>query len=72
MRVVSPFLLFFGFSEYTNSPGGICNGITSGLDDEHDIDFNLPYSETGKDRDWRWSEQWLPHASRYLLAVAAR
>jgi len=63
---------FFGTFEYTNAPGGIVNGITSGLDDEHDIDFNLSYATTGKDYDWRWAEQWLPHASWYLLAVAAR
>jgi len=68
----NPWYLFFGYYEYTNSPGGICNGITSGLDDEHGIDFNLPYSETGKDNDWRWGEQWLPHAAWYLVAVAAR
>lgn len=68
----NPWYLFFGFYEYTNAPGGICNGITSGLDDEHDIDFNLPFSATGKDHDWRWGEQWLPHGSWYLLAVAAR
>lgn len=63
---------FFGTFEYTNAPGGIVNGITSGLDDEHDIDLNLSYAATGKDYDWRWAEQWLPHASWYLLAVAAR
>jgi len=68
----NPPYLFFGYSEYTNSPGGICNGITAGLEDETDIDFNLPYAVTGKDYDWRWGEQWLPHASWYLLAVAAR
>lgn len=62
---------FFGTSEYTNAPGGIVNGITSGLDDENDIDFNLPYAVTGKDYDWRWSEQWLPHATWFMLAVAA-
>jgi len=61
---------FFGTFEYTNAPGGIVNGITSGLDNEHDIDLNLPYSQTGKDYDWRWSEQWLPHATWYMLAVA--
>ena len=61
---------FFGSLEYTNAPGGIVNGITSGLNDEHDIDFNLPYSVTGKDYDWRWGEQWLPHASWYLLAIS--
>jgi peroxiredoxin len=62
---------FFGTFEYTNAPGGIVNGITSGLGDENGIDFNVPYSVTGKDYDWRWAEQWLPHASWYLLAVAA-
>jgi hypothetical protein len=33
---------FFGTFEYTNAPGGIVNGITSGFNDENDIDFNLP------------------------------
>jgi hypothetical protein len=63
---------FFGTFEYTNAPGGIVNGITSGFDNEDDIDFNLPYSQTGKDADWRWAEQWLPHAAWYMLAVATR
>ena len=62
---------FFGTFEYTNAPGGIVNGITSGLEDENDIDFNLSYAKTGKDYDWRWAEQWLPHDAWYLLAVAA-
>jgi hypothetical protein len=63
---------FFGTFEYTNAPGGIVNGITSGFDNEDGIDFNLPYSQTGKDADWRWAEQWLPHAAWYMLAVAVR
>ena len=63
---------FFGTFEYTNAPGGIVNGVTSGFDDEEDIDLNLPYAVTGKDSDWRWAEQWLPHAAWYLLAVALR
>jgi len=61
---------FFGTFEYTNAPGGIANGITSGLEDEDDIDFNLSYAKTGKDNDWRWAEQWLPHAAWYLLAIS--
>jgi Glycosyl hydrolase family 9/Cellulase N-terminal ig-like domain len=61
---------FFGTFEYTNAPGGIVNGITSGFDTGDGIDFNLPYSKTGKDADWRWAEQWLPHAAWYLLAVS--
>jgi hypothetical protein len=63
---------FFGTFEYTNAPGGIVNGITSGLNDQDDIDFNLSYAQTGKDYDWRWAEQWLPHAAWYMLAVAVR
>lgn len=61
---------FFGTFEYTNAPGGIVNGITSGLENENDIDFNLPYAVTKKDYDWRWAEQWLPHAAWYLLAIS--
>ncbi|MBD2753427.1 glycoside hydrolase family 9 protein [Spirosoma validum] len=61
---------FFGTFEYTNAPGGIVNGITSGLTNEDDIDFNLSYKMTGKDSDWRWAEQWLPHAAWYLLAIS--
>jgi thiol-disulfide isomerase/thioredoxin len=62
---------FFGTFEYTNAPGGIVNGITSGLDNESDIDFNLAYAQTKKDYDWRWAEQWLPHDAWYLLAIAS-
>jgi len=62
--------MFFDSYEYTNAPGGICNGITGGYTDPDGIDFGLRYAETGKDDDWRWSEQWLPHAAWYLLAVA--
>jgi len=63
---------FFDSYEYTNAPGGIVNGVTSGFRDEEDIDFNLGVAETGADNDWRWGEQWLPHASWFLLAVAVR
>jgi hypothetical protein len=62
--------MFFDSYEYTNAPGGICNGITGGYTDEEDIDFGLRYAATGKDDDWRWAEQWLPHAAWYLYAVA--
>lgn len=61
---------FFGTFEYTNAPGGIANGITSGLTDEEDIDFNLSYAKTKMDNDWRWAEQWLPHAAWYMLAIS--
>jgi len=55
----------------TNAYGGICNGVTAGFSDEEDIDFLPdPYARQGEHR-WRWSEQWLPHAAWYLLAVCA-
>jgi hypothetical protein len=66
----NPAYMFFDSYEYTNAPGGIVNGITGGLKDEQDIDYYLHFSQTGKDDDWRWAEQWLPHAAWYLYAVA--
>ncbi len=66
----NPPYFFFESYEYTNAPGGICNGITSGFADEDDIDLNVPYVVTKGDNDWRWGEQWLPHAAWYILAVA--
>jgi hypothetical protein len=58
-------------ADYPNTFGGICNGITAGFTDEEDIDFlPEPYARRGEHR-WRWSEQWLPHAAWYLLAVCA-
>ena len=68
----NPFYMFFDSYEYTPAPGGIVNGISGGYKDLHDIDFNLPYKVTGKDEDWRWGEQWLPHASWYLLAASIK
>jgi hypothetical protein len=62
--------MFFESYEYNNAPGGICNGITGGRANPDDIDFNVGYAVTGKDEDWRWSEQWLPHAAWYLLAIS--
>ena len=66
----NPEYMFFNSYEYMNDPGGISNGITAGYTDEEDIDYNLHFAVTGKDDDWRWTEQWLPHASWFLYAVA--
>jgi len=66
----NPRYMFFASYEFTNAPGGISNGITSGFKDESDIDYNLTYKQTGGDNDWRWGEQWIPHDAWYLLAVA--
>ena len=52
-----PYLAYEGSYQFTNCPGGICNGITSG-DDEEDIDFRIHYPGLGDN--WRWGEQWLP------------
>ncbi|HEY2928997.1 glycoside hydrolase family 9 protein [Piscinibacter sp.] len=54
---------------YWNAPGGVCNGITGGLDNEDDIDFRMP-GETDPTQSWRWSEQWLPHAAWLFAALA--
>jgi hypothetical protein len=62
--------MFFRSYQYTGAPGGIMNGITAGLESEDGIAFNLGYAATGKDEDWRWTEQWLPHAAWYLYAVS--
>jgi hypothetical protein len=54
---------------YWNAAGGVCNGITSGLDDEDDIDFRKP-EETVPTHSWRWTEQWIPHAAWLFCALA--
>ncbi|MCF7944307.1 MAG: glycoside hydrolase, partial [Spirochaetia bacterium] len=56
---------------YPNAPGGICNGITAGFENEEDIDFLPEIVEGSGDHRWRWSEQWIPHAAWFLLAVSA-
>ncbi|MGD1077599.1 MAG: glycoside hydrolase family 9 protein [Candidatus Sulfotelmatobacter sp.] len=67
----NPPYMYFDSWEFSNAPGGISNGITGGFRDESHIDYMLPYRQTGADNDWRWEEQWLPHAAWYLLAVAS-
>jgi len=62
--------MFFRSYKYTSAPGAIINGITSGLDNEDGIAFNQGFAITGKDEDWRWTEEWLPHAAWYLYAIS--
>ena len=62
--------MYFTSYQYNNAPGGICNGITGGRTNPDDIDFNVGFAVTGQDEDWRWGEQWLPHAAWYLYAVS--
>jgi predicted alpha-1,2-mannosidase len=49
--------------------GGISNGITGGKanGDGSGIDFRT--SDDGNE--WRWTEQWIPHAAWFLQALAA-
>jgi len=62
--------MFFRSYKYTSAPGAITNGITAGLNSEDGIAFNEGFAVTGKDEDWRWTEEWLPHAAWYLYAVS--
>lgn len=62
--------MFFKSWKYTNAPGGIVNGITAALDNPDGIAWDQGYGNTGKDDDWRWTEQWLPHAAWYMYAIA--
>jgi Glycosyl hydrolase family 9/Cellulase N-terminal ig-like domain len=62
--------MFFRSYKYTSAPGSIINGVTAATDDEDGIAFNEGYAQTGKDDDWRWTEEWLPHAAWYLYAVS--
>lgn len=56
--------------EFPNAPGGICNGITGGVYDEHGIAFLPEPQGSSPLHRWRWSEQWIPHAAWFLLAAA--
>jgi glycosyl hydrolase family 9/cellulase-like Ig domain-containing protein len=62
--------MFFRSYKYTSAPGAIINGITAASNDEDGIAFNEGFAVTGKDEDWRWTEEWLPHAAWYLYAVS--
>lgn len=53
----------------TNAPGAIINGNSAATDEEDGIAFHEGFAVTGKGEDWRWAEQWLPHAAWYLYAI---
>ncbi|MFM5241611.1 glycoside hydrolase family 9 protein [Aeromonas rivipollensis] len=55
---------------YPNALGGICNGITSGFDDENDVAFIPEEYRDRLDQNWRWGEQWIPHAAWFALAIS--
>ncbi|MGF1699745.1 glycoside hydrolase family 9 protein [Photobacterium makurazakiensis] len=54
---------------FHNAKGGVCNGITAGFENEHDIAFNPKPHDQDILQNWRWGEQWIPHAGWYLLAI---
>ncbi|MFM4803719.1 glycoside hydrolase family 9 protein [Aeromonas bivalvium] len=55
---------------YPNAPGGICNGITSGFEDEADVAFIPAEYKDRLDQNWRWGEQWIPHGAWFALAIS--
>ncbi len=57
--------------DFPNAPGGVCNGITAGFNNEHDIAFKPPPHGDDPFENWRWGEQWIPHGAWLLLALAA-
>ena len=62
--------MFFKSYKYTNAPGAIVNGITASANNEDGIAFNDGFAVTGKDEDWRWTEDWLPHSAWYMYAIS--
>ncbi|MFY2507728.1 glycoside hydrolase family 9 protein [Vibrio pectenicida] len=57
---------------FYNAKGGICNGITAGVDAPQGIAFDPPTHQKDMLHNWRWGEQWLPHSAWYLLAIIAQ
>ncbi|MEG2814058.1 MAG: glycoside hydrolase family 9 protein, partial [Oscillospiraceae bacterium] len=65
---------FFGeHKDFIHCPGGIVNGITGGIvDEEKGIDLINTYGEKDITDNWRWAEQWIPHATWYLMALSQK
>jgi hypothetical protein len=49
--------------------GGISNGITGG--DGNGDGSGIDFKTSANGNEWRWTEQWLPHAAWFLQAVTA-
>ena len=60
--------------DFMAAPGGIVNGVTGGMEDAAEgIEYNTqPGHYPGIVDNWRWAEQWLPHANWYVYAVGIR
>lgn len=67
--------IYSGQSPYAKTlEGGIANGITGVNADGSGIVWN-DYAAAGFSQSWqvwRWTEQWLPHTTWFLMALAAR
>lgn len=55
---------------YPNAPGGVCNGITGGVENELQIAFKPEGHAADFLHNWRWGEQWIPHGAWLLLALS--
>lgn len=69
--------IYDGTSKYDATlEGGIANGISgknvdgSGIVWDNIVEAGFPATEPWNN--WRWVEQWLPHSTWYLMALAAR
>ena len=49
--------------------GGISNGITGA--DGHPDGTGIDFKTKANGNEWRWTEQWIPHAAWFLQAMAA-
>lgn len=59
--------------DFIGVPCGIVNGITSGIEDEEGIEFiTSPLDHPDVEDNWRWAEEWLPHAIWYLHAMGLK
>jgi len=54
---------------WPNAQGGVCNGVTAGFENEAEIAFLSGPQAQDPAQNWRWSEQWLPHAGWLMLAL---
>lgn len=59
-----------GSWRWLRSAGGIVNGITGRSDDGRGLQWDPGTAATGPNTDWRWLEQWLPHATWFLYAAS--
>ncbi len=69
----NPEYFFHHKYDFIGVPSGIVNGITSAIDDEEGIAFIMsPSDDSSVDDNWRWAEEWLPHAIWYIYALALK